>query len=146
MKTVLVESDYAVPAARLWALVTGYAALEEVMQGLISFEGLPEGRTVTGQSFDLRVSLFGKLPWQPYHMDVLECDDAKMVLRSSEKGAGVTHWMHRLSVSETDHGCCLSDKIEIEAGLLTPLFAAWAKYLYSARHAPRLRLLDRPQL
>jgi hypothetical protein len=64
MKTVLVESDYAVPAARLWALVTGYAALEEVMQGLISFEGLPEGRTVTGQSFDLRVSLFGKLPWQ----------------------------------------------------------------------------------
>jgi ligand-binding SRPBCC domain-containing protein len=146
MKTVVIENEYAVPPDVLWALVTDYAALAEVMQGLILFEGLPEGRTFTGQSFDVQVSLFGKLPWQPYHMDVLECDDAAMILRSSEVGAGVKHWRHTLTVTPTEVGSHLMDRIEIDAGLMTPVFAAWARYLYRARHAPRVKLLQRRQL
>ena len=38
------------------------------------------------------------------------------------------------------------DRIEIDAGLMTPVFAAWARYLYRARHAPRVKLLQRRQL
>jgi hypothetical protein len=75
-------------------------------------------------------------------MEVLECDDARHILRSSEKGAGVKSWRHTLSITETPEGCRLTDQIEIDAGLLTPLFVIWAKYLYRARHKPRLRLLD----
>ncbi|MBU2981702.1 SRPBCC family protein [Lentibacter algarum] len=141
MKTVYVESNYPVPAAELWALATDYGALAQVMQGIAAFEGLPKGRAVTGQKLNVMVSLFGKLPNQPYFMEVLECDDERMILRSSEKGAGVKSWKHTLEVTETADGSRLSDKIDIDAGWLTSIFAVWAKYLYSARHKPRLKLL-----
>ncbi|MXQ08470.1 hypothetical protein GQ651_11495 [Alphaproteobacteria bacterium GH1-50] len=116
--------------------------MSRVTEGIVAFEGLPDGRTRTGQSIDVDVSLFGKLPKQAYHMDVLECDDAEMILRSVEKGAGVKSWRHTLSITPYEGGSVLTDTIEIEAGLLTPLFAAWARYLYNARHQPRLRLLE----
>lgn len=141
MKTVTVTHDYAVPAPVLWALVTDYDALAEVMKGLISFEGLPAGRTRTGQKLEVMVSLFGRLPPRPYVMEVLECDEDNMRLRSSEKGAGVKSWHHTLTVTGTQTGCRLTDRIEIDAGWLTPVFALWARYLYKARHKPRLRLL-----
>ncbi len=142
MRTVRVEHDYPVPPAQLWQIATDYDALAEVMKGLISFEGLPAGRTHTGQSFTVMVSLFGRLPKQPYFMEVLECDDARMVLRSSERGAGVKTWNHTLTVSQTATGSRMSDHIDIEAGLMTLPFALWAKFLYKARHKPRLRLLN----
>ncbi len=141
MKTVLVESEYPVSTNRLWALVTDYGALAEVMKGIATFEGLPPGRSATGQTMNIMVSLFGKLPKQPYTIDIVECDDDRMILRSSEKGSGVKSWRHTLTVTQTTTGCRLTDCIEIDAGLLTPVFARWAKYLYGARHKPRLELL-----
>lgn len=142
MRTIRVTHDYPVPPRRLWALVTDYEALGRVMEGVVAFEGLPEGRTRTGQVVDVQVSLFGRLPKQPYRMEVLDCDDARMVLRSSESGAGVRSWRHTLSVEAIPGGSRLRDVIEIDAGILTPVFALWARYLYGARHAPRLRLLE----
>lgn len=142
MKTVVLQHDYDAIPARVWALATDYDALKIVMKGLVAFEGLPEGRTKTGQQCDVQVSLFGKLPGQPYSMKILECNDDMMVLRSSEKGAGVKSWLHTLTVSETSSGgSCLTDRIEIEAGLLTFIFAKWARFLYAARHKPRSALL-----
>lgn len=146
MKTVIVENEYAVSSAKLWAVVTDYGSLAEVMKNIVSFEGLPTGRTKTGQKINVMVSLFGKLPSQPYFMEVLECDDALMILRSSEQGAGVKNWRHTLTVTETALGSRLTDRIEIDAGILTPVFSVWAKYLYSARHKPRLELLHRSGL
>ena len=141
MHPVIVENSYDVPAAQLWALVTDYKALVQVMEGIVSFEGLPEGRVETGQKIDVTVSLFGILPNQPYRMEVLECDNANMFFRSSETGAGVKSWHHTARVIETETGCRLIDEIDIDAGWRTPLFRVWARFLYTARHRPRLRLL-----
>lgn len=112
------------------------------MARLATFEGLPTGRTATGQTMNVMVSLFGKLPKQPYYMEILACDDERMILRTFEQGAGVKSWRHTLTVTETPSGSRLTDSIEIDAGLMTPIFALWAKYLYSARHKPRLKLLQ----
>jgi hypothetical protein len=142
MKTIRLTHDYDAPAADLWALAIDLDALQEVMRGLIAFDGLPSGRVHTGQSCSVMVSLFGRLPAQPYHMDVLECNDDAMILRSSEHGAGVKSWHHTLSVQDTPSGSRLIDVIEIDAGWLTWLFATWAKFLYSKRHAPRVRMLQ----
>jgi len=142
MKTVLVENEYAVPAEKLWRIATDYAALTEVMKGLASFEGLPPGRTQTGQKLNVMVSMFGKLSQQPYSMEILECDDVGMVLRSSERGAGVKSWLHTLTVTKTSAGSRLTDHIEIDAGVFTSIFALWARYLYGARHKPRQKLLQ----
>ena len=142
MRQLTLTHDYDVSPERLWALATDYGALAQVMAGRIAFEGLPEGRTKSGQSVDVMVSLFGKLPPQPYHMDVLECNDVTWTLRSSERGAGVKSWKHRVQVTATDQGSRLTDTLEIDAGWLTRPFCIWARYLYSARHAPRVRLLQ----
>ena len=79
MKTVIVQNDYSVAAARLWALATDYDALSEVMTDIATFEGLPSGRAQTGQKMEVMVSLFGRLPNQPYFMEIVECDDQQMV-------------------------------------------------------------------
>lgn len=142
MKTVIVTHDYHASAKHVWAMATDLDDLKRVMEGVVRFDGLPSGRVHTGQNLTVKVSLFGRLPAQPYHMEVIECDNAAMVLQSSEKGVGVKSWRHRLTVEETPEGCRLRDVIEIDAGWLTGLFAAWARYLYRKRHAPRLRLLD----
>lgn len=142
MKTVVLQHAYDAAPARVWALATDYDALKTVMQGMVSFEGVPEGRTETGQRCDVRISLFGRLPWQPYYLEILECNDDTMVLRSSERGAGVKSWRHTLTVTKTrSGGSCLTDHIEIEAGLLTFAFAIWARFLYASRHKPRSALL-----
>ena len=146
MRTVKLEHNYSAPAAELWTIATDYDALNELMKGIASFEGLPSGRTKTGQKMSVLVSLFGILPKQSYFIEVLECDDVGMVLRSSERGAGVKSWHHTMTVTETATGCRLTDRIEIDAGVLTFAFAKWAQYLYSARHKPRQRMLkDRGQ-
>ncbi|MBV7380199.1 SRPBCC family protein [Maritimibacter dapengensis] len=142
MKPVILTHDYPFPPERVWALATDYDALKEVMDGLVTFEGVPEGRTVTGQKMDVTTSLFGRLPPQPYYMEVVECDDDAMVLRSSERGMGVRSWQHTVTVEPTAEGSRLTDRIEIDAGWRTPIFRAWARFMYGRRHAPRMRMLS----
>ena len=113
MKPVTLCHDYPYAPVRVWQLATDYGALAQVMEGVVSFKGLPDGRVYTGQNISVMVSLFGKLPAQPYSMEVLDCDDTNMVLRSSEKGAGVKSWRHTLRVVETEIECQLIDRIEI---------------------------------
>ena len=141
MKTVILEHDYSAAAEEVWTLATDLDALKEIMEGVVEFEGMPGGRIYQGQKIHVLVSLFGKLPPQPYFMEVLECDDEAMVLRSFEKGAGVKSWHHKLSVVSQGSGCRLRDVIDIDAGWMTWAFALWARYLYRKRHKPRVRIL-----
>jgi len=143
MKTVILEHEYAATAQEVWALATDLDALKQIMEGVVRFDGMPSGRVFQGQRINVLVSLFGKLPPQPYFMEVLECDNDAMVLRSVEKGAGVKSWRHRLSVESQGSGCRLRDVIEIDAGWMTWAFAIWARYLYRKRHEPRVRLLNK---
>ncbi len=140
-KTIELTHSYNSPADKVWALLTDFDALAEVCKGLVRFEGLPSGRVHEGQKLEVGVSLFGKLPKQPYAMEVVRLDDVSRHLTSHESGAGVKSWKHTMDLHETRTGCILEEKIEIDAGLLTPLFAAWARFLYKSRHAPRLKLL-----
>lgn len=143
MRTVKLIHDYAAPARDVWQIAIDYDCLSEVMAGLVTFEGLPSGSVQAGQSMTVMVSLFGKLPAQPYHMEVVAFEDDEMRFQSSERGAGVKSWHHTLHVTPTETGCQLSDTIEIDAGWKTWMFALWARYLYAKRHAPRLRILHR---
>lgn len=142
MQVVELEHRYDASARRVWAMATDYDSLARVCRGLLSFRGLPEGRTEEGQRLKVKVSLFGVLPPQDYEMHVIQCDDETMLLRSEEFGSGVERWAHTLRVSGDEDSATLSDRIEIEAGWLTPIFSAWARVLYARRHAPRVAMLQ----
>lgn len=141
MRTVIVSNVYPVSADKLWQVATDLDDLNEIAGRAISFRGLPNGRLTTGRSIDVTISLLGLLPRRAYHIEVLECDDIRRTLRSSERGAGVDAWLHTMVVSETAEGSVLIDRIEIEAGWLTLAASIWAKFVYRRRHGPRLRIL-----
>lgn len=139
----VVETAHYYPVAPelLWDVAIDWRKLGEVNRGMVTQIGLPEGRFETGQRLEIGVSAFGLLPAKPYVIEILECDDALRVMVSREHGAGVKSWDHVMRVEETAGGCRLIDRIEIDAGMMSRAFAAWARLLYHRRHKPRLRLL-----
>ena len=143
MKTVTLSHDYDFPPEDVWFVATDLDCLKVAVEGVIAFRGLPGGQIYKGQDITVDVSLFGRLPYQPYRMRVVECDATVFRFRSDEVGAGVRSWRHHLWIEVTQTGCNLHEEIEIDAGLLTPLFRAWARFLYKRRHEPRLRMLAR---
>ncbi len=135
-----VQNTYAVPPARLWASVTDLGQLAQVCRGMVSFEGLPEGRITSGQVIEPRIRLFGLLPAQAYRMEIIEVDEAAMRVESHERGAAVRDWRHTITVEEVPGGARLTDHVEIEAGWLTPVVTLWARWLYRHRHRRRSAL------
>lgn len=141
MKTVRLRHVYAHPPEQVWRVATDLDCLKEAVKGLLSFEGLPSGAIHKGQVIDVKVSMFGILPAQPYRMTLTEFDDAGFMFVSQEQGMGVERWQHTLRVLPQAQGAELIDEIEIEAGWRTPMIAAWARFMYKRRHQPRLRML-----
>lgn len=140
-RKITITHDYPNPARAVWEVATDFAALAKVMRKVIVFDRLPEGRIEPGQEVTVRVSLFGVMPWQDYFMRVEAMSDAEMWFQSDERGSGVKSWRHRCSVVETPEGCRLTDEVEIDAGVMTPVFVWWAGVVYRARHKPRLEIL-----
>lgn len=145
MTTIHLTHDYDAPARQVWRICTDFDALAEVCKPLVTFEGLPSGRLTPDLSITVNVRLFGVMPPQAYTMALTAYDDAKMTFASAERGAGVRRWNHTLRVRPVgERGARIEESIDIDAGLMTPLYAAWARKLYRHRHAGRLRLLARP--
>lgn len=139
---VHVVSEYNCSADDLWAITKDLDALVQMNAKMVRMEGVPSGDMYEGQQIDAQVSLFGKLPAQPYGITILQVDDTARMFRSTEQGSGVKSWNHVGRVEETPNGAKLIDHIDIDAGWKTPLVVGWANILYRARHKPRLRLLD----
>jgi len=140
-KSVTLTHDYPYPADLVWAVATDLDHLRAVVQGLLKFKSLPSGKIEQGLILHVEVSLFGRMPYQPYDMTVVELDDQARCFRSDEKGAGVNYWRHHLRVVETATGSRIEETIEVDAGIMTWAFAAWAKFMYRKRHRPRLEIL-----
>ena len=141
-RTVTLHHDYPYPARDVWEVATDFACFSEAMQGVASFEGMPmQGRLKANDVFDVKVRLFGKLPPMDYHMELVQFDDEAMTFTSIEHGGSIKRWSHHLTVTSTPEGSRLTDRVEIDAGLSTLLMTFWAKFVYSKRHKPRLRML-----
>ena len=140
--TVIIEHDYDAAPADVWHVATDFACFLEAMKGIATFDGMPtQGRVKAGQSFDTKVRLFGRMPPMDYHMEVVACDDEAMRFESHEYGGSIKSWRHALQVTETPRGARLTDRIQIDAGLMTPLMRLWAKFVYNRRHQPRVQML-----
>lgn len=139
---VHLRHDYPHPAQAVWNVATDMQAYAKVMDRLMTFEGLPDDPLHEGQQIDVTFRLFGKLPPQPYHMrlDVFSPEDRHF--KSFEWGGAVKSWEHALRVVETEDGCVLTDDVTIDAGWLTPIYVAFARYMYRRRHPVRLQILN----
>lgn len=146
-KRLTLHHDYPAPPEAVWQLAIDFDAFAEAMKGVATFRNMPSGLLQQGMVIDAEVSLFGKLPWQPHHMEIELCDHEAMMFQSRERGPGIKSWDHHLQVTETETGSRLTDTVEIEAerSWLTPIYARWAHLVYTRRHAPRLAMLTQMQ-
>ena len=97
-----------------------------------------EGETVVGWVF-----LFGFLPFSRHHLHIARIDDSTRTLSSREFGGLIAMWNHDIEVVPVDSMTCrYRDRIEIEAGFLTPAIAVYARWFYRMRQR-RWRALAR---
>ena len=141
MATVRLIHDYACDPDKLFAMAVDFDVLMEVMEGLMTYEGMPSEGPFEGQKVHVKTRLFGTLPPQDYFMEVVEYDPARRIIRSREHGAGAKRWDHTLTVEEIPGGARLDDLVEVEAGWKTPIYTAFCRYVYRKRDAPRRRAL-----
>jgi ligand-binding SRPBCC domain-containing protein len=128
--------DLDAPADRVWDAVKTPAAFRLVTRGLVRVVGLRrrtapwrEGETISGV-----LVVFGVLPVSVHHLTVERIDDSSRELHSDERGGVVKTWRHLIRVTPLPDGRCrYEDRIEIDAGLLTPLVAALARQFYAMR-------------
>jgi ligand-binding SRPBCC domain-containing protein len=139
---VLLSHDYPASPEAVWRVACDWRCLVEASRGLLRYDDAPQGRLVEGQDVALSLSFLGVFPPTKWRIEIALLDDQARVMRSLEGGAPVRRWEHWMTVTPIEHGARLTDRIEIEAGVLTPAYAAFAKMLYNRRHPRRRRMLD----
>ena len=120
----------------IWAAVKAPTAFRRVTRGLLRMPVIRErddewreGETIVGWVF-----LFGVLPFSRHHLHIARIDDSTRVLSSREHGGIVRVWNHDIEVTALDDSSCgYRDRIEIKAGLLTPVIALYAHWFYLMR-------------
>jgi hypothetical protein len=128
--------DLDAPADRVWRAVTTPAAFRIVTRGLVRILGLGgrrepwrEGETVSGL-----LLVFGVLPVSVHHLTVERLDETRRELCSDEHGGLIRSWRHLIRVTPLDDGRCrYEDRIELDAGVATPVVAAFARWFYALR-------------
>lgn len=124
------------PAEKVWEAVKTPGAFRYVTRGLLTMPAIAdresdwiEGETVVGWVF-----LFGMVPFSRHHLRFAESDDACRTLQSKERGGLLRTWDHDIEVTPLDDERCLyRDRIELEAGPVTPLVWIWAHWFYRTR-------------
>ena len=144
MTTIRIEGFYDVPADVLWRHVVRYDALEAAMSGRLVRVKCPPGEERVGDDVTLVFKLFGAVPVGRWRFKVVARDDIGRRLRSTESGTGVRRWTHEIGIEEAGNdGSRLSDTIEIDAGVLTPIIVRFARSEYERRHRLRRQMIER---
>ncbi len=124
------------PVDAVWAAVKTPSAFRAVTRRLLVMPAIAdrqddwrEGETVVGW-----VLLFGFVPFSRHHLHIARIDESTCTLNSREFGGVITTWNHDIEVVPIDATSCrYCDRIEIEAGFLTPVIVVYARWFYRMR-------------
>ena len=136
MRTVSVSRQLEAPANVIWPAVKTPHAFVHVTRGMLRFPAAERidrpwqvGDDISGWTL-----LFGLLPFSKHRLVIDSIDDDRRVLVSDEHGGPIRTWRHELIVTATDDDRCrYEDRIQIDAGLLTVVVAAYANVFYRYR-------------
>lgn len=136
MAVVDLSSPLSTSADAVWSAVKTPAAFRRVTRGLINMPVIKErnddwheGENVIGWVF-----LFGFIPFSRHQLSIARIDDTTRTLTSREKGGLLKRWDHDILVTPvTPNSCTYRDRIEIDAGLFTPVVVLYARWFYRMR-------------
>jgi ligand-binding SRPBCC domain-containing protein len=130
----------------VWEFAMQTATLHHVAAPLLRFE--PEGRPLPRRwrAGAWRVRLRGPLGlplgWQEIRVSFPDVPPPLRQLRDEGRGALVRRWDHVIEIAPDGEGTRYTDKLEIEAGALTPLIALAARGFYAHRQRRWRRMLN----
>ncbi|MFD1767872.1 hypothetical protein ACFSAG_13575 [Sphingorhabdus buctiana] len=131
----------------IWAHVQTPKLLHYVTRGMIRF--LPKGKPfpdkwVEGE-YRVWMLLFGWLPvgWQAIRIEMPQQASGKYVVRDNGYSRLIKRWDHWIEITAEGTGARYIDRVEIEAGFLTPLIWAFARLFYAYRQRRWQRLVAR---
>lgn len=124
------------PADAVWNAVRTPGAFRLVTRGLLRMPAIRHrvepwrpGETVSGW-----IWLLGVIPFSRHTIHVARIDHASRTASTEEHGGLLRRWNHDIEVTPIDdHSCHYRDRIDIDAGVLTPVVAAWAGVFYRIR-------------
>lgn len=134
---IYVESIFDCSPEKVWKEVQKSSLLLEVMKPLARIEPVEtafpetwqEGKTVLCSCF-----MFGILPMGVRKLFFESIDKKKKEIQTRESDPMIRKWDHLIKVEATPDGKTrYSDRIELDAGLLTPLFGLYVRYFYGHR-------------
>ena len=138
MAMAVVERSTPLEAAAdtVWAAVKTPSAFRTVTRHLLAMPVIRrrqdewrQGETVVGWVF-----LFGFVPFSRHHLHIASVDESARTLSSREFGGLITRWNHDIEVVPIDAAtCCYRDRIEIDAGIMTPVIVVYARLFYRMR-------------
>lgn len=138
MRTVSVATTLQAPADIVWPAAQTPHAFVHVAAGMLHF---PAAERIdrpwrTGDEVHGWILLFGVVPFSKHYLAVESIDDERRVIVSDERGGLIRTWRHEITVTPIDpERCHYEDRIQIDAGLLTGVIAAYAHIFY--RHRQR---------
>ena len=134
----------------LWRELSDPRSLQFVASPILRFEpaeqgGLPAEWRV-GPTYLLKLYLLGVIPFGRHTIQLLEIDEDENTIISRESGSVARVWNHTISFRESGPGVVTyTDRIEIDAGWLTPVIWLFAQVFYRHRQR-RWKVLLRQKL
>ena len=152
---VAISTHLPLAPAALWELVMRPAVLEAVSAPLLRFapRNGPFPATWAEGEYQMGVKLFGLVPLddQIVGIEYRACDpqagryalrdNGRACARDGGPGGLIRRWDHLMLVEPEGTGSRYTDRVEVEAGALTPLAATFARILYTHRQKRWRRML-----
>ncbi|RLQ88959.1 hypothetical protein [Notoacmeibacter ruber] len=139
-RIVTVEAFYDRDPDVLFGEALDLAELKRAMEGLATYEGLPDRPLVEGDRFKTTVTLFGFLKNDDHIMQVEVVDHRRKMVRSRESSPSFQRWDHTLTIEPHRQGALWRDRVIVDTGWTTPISARICRHLYRYRHRRRQAL------
>ncbi len=136
MQTITVSTTLEAPADVVWPAATTPHAFVHVAKGMLRLPAAEHldrpwrvGDEIRGWTF-----LFGVVPFSIHHLSIESIDERNRTIVSDEGGGIIRSWRHEITTTPLgDNQCQYVDRIDIDAGPVTPLVAAFAAVFYRYR-------------
>lgn len=137
-RRIVVSSVLAAPPEKVWEAAKRSETLIYVAHPLLSFiplDGRPLPETwQEGATAQVRLLGLGLLPFGQHAIAVARIDDRNRVMETRESGQLARIWNHTIRVEPGGEGRTLyTDELELSAGALNPLVAAFAYVFFRHR-------------
>jgi ligand-binding SRPBCC domain-containing protein len=135
---VRVSSELPASAERVWELLLRKDTFLNITRGMMSYSDTdrwPETLFSPGTTLATRIRLFQWGPATRHEVRIVRVDEAEREIDTEESGPRVRAWNHRMRVEAISaNESRYTDRVELRAGLLTPVVWLFALLFYRYRH------------